>query len=65
MHISAQQHLHPIVSSLREKLLQKTSLLLISEILRMFVNTLNADDKYSLNYREKLLQPIQMDLFQK
>ena len=33
-------------------------LLVICEILGLFVNTLNAGDKYSLRYRENLLQPI-------
>ena len=38
------------------------SLLVISEILGLFVNTLTADDKYSLCNRENLLQSIQMQL---
>ena len=38
------------------------SLLVISEFLRLFVNTLTADDKYSLRNTENLYQPIQMQL---
>ena len=36
-----------------------------SKILRLFVNTLTADDKYSLLIRDTLIQPIQMYLSQK
>ena len=43
------------------KMSWKMSLLVISEILGLFVNTLTtADDKYSLGKRKKLLQPIQI-----
>ena len=38
------------------------SLLVISEILTLFVNTLTADDKHSLRNTENLSQPIQMQL---
>ena len=38
------------------------SLLLVSEIIRLFFHTLTADDKYSLLIRNKLLQPIRMQL---
>ena len=41
------------------------SLLVISEFLRLFVNTLTADDKYSLRNTENLYQPIQMQLRKK
>ena len=34
------------------------SLLVISKILGLFVNTLTADDKYSLTKRDNLMQPI-------
>ena len=34
-------------------------------MLRLFVNTLTADDKYSLLYRDNLKQPIQILLSQK
>ena len=37
-------------------------LLVICEILRLFVNTLNADDNYSVRYRGDLLQPFQTEL---
>ena len=40
----------------------KKSLLVIFKILRLFVNTLSAVDKYSLPNREYLTQPIQMQL---
>ena len=36
------------------------SLLVISEILGLFLNTVTANDKYSLHNREKLQEPIQM-----
>ena len=35
------------------------------KVLRLFVNILTADDKYSLLRRDNLIQPIQMDLSQK
>ena len=38
---------------------------MICKILRLFVNTLNADEKYSLINRDTLMQPIQIQLFQK
>ena len=44
---------------------KEISLLGIWEILRLFVNTLTADDKYSLLKRDKLTQPIQMQLSKK
>ena len=34
------------------------SLLVICEILGLLVNTLNANDKYSLRYKKNILQPI-------
>ena len=40
----------------------KKSLLVICKILGLFINTLTADDKYSLLNRDNLTQPIQ-DLF--
>ena len=36
-----------------------------SKMLRLFVNTLTADDKYSLLNRDNLMQPIQMNLSEK
>ena len=41
------------------------SLLVISKILGLFVNTLTADDKYSFRNSENLRQPITMQLFKK
>ena len=41
------------------------SLLVLCKILRLFVNTLTADDKYSLLNRDNLTQPIQILLSQK
>ena len=43
----------------------KESLLVTCEILRLFVNTLTADDKYSLFSRDNLMQPVQIHLSQK
>ena len=40
-------------------------LLVVSEILGLFVNTLAADDKYSLPNSENLWQPIEMQLSKK
>ena len=43
----------------------KKLLLVTCKVLRLFVNTLTADDKCSLLSRDNLVQPIQMDLSQK
>ena len=40
-------------------------MLVLWKILRLFVNTLNDDAKYSLLYRDNLTQPIQVRLSQK
>ena len=40
-------------------------MLMLWKILRLFVNTLNDDDKYCLLYRDNLTQPIQILLSQK
>ena len=40
-------------------------MLVLCKILRLFVNTLTDDGKYSLLYRENLTQPIQILLSQK
>ena len=40
-------------------------MLLLWKILRLFVNILTNDDKYSLLYRDNLTQPIQIPLSQK
>ena len=47
------------------KLNCKKSLLVISKILRLFVNTFSAVDKYSLPNRESLTQTIQIQLSEK
>ena len=44
--------------------LEKVSLI-VWKILRLFVNTLTADGKYSFLNRDNLTQPIQMQLSQK
>ena len=51
---SSRQHFCYIASSLRDKLSWEMSLLVIFEILGLFVNTLTADDKYSLRNTENL-----------
>ena len=43
----------------------KKFLLVICKVLRVFVNTLAADDKYSVLNRDNLLQDVQMQLSQK
>ena len=40
-------------------------MLVLCKILRKFVNTLTDDDKYSLPYRDNLMQQIQILLSQK
>ena len=40
-------------------------MLVLCKVLRLFVNTLADDDKYSLLYRENLTQPILIVLSQK
>ena len=40
-------------------------MLVLSKILRLFVNTLTNDGKYSILYRDNLTQPIQVLLSQK
>ena len=40
-------------------------MLVLCKIFRLFVNTLTDDDKYSLLYRDNLMQPIQILLSQK
>ena len=41
------------------------SLFVLSEILRLFLETLVADDKYSLLNQKNLLEPIRMQLSKK
>ena len=40
-------------------------MLVLCKILKLFVNTLTDDDKYSLLYRDNLMQPIQILLSHK
>ena len=51
-------------SSLSQKLSWKLSVLEISQILGLLVNSLTANDKYSLRNSENLTQPNQMQLIQ-
>ena len=62
---SPRQHLFHIYWSTWTELSLKKSVLVIFKILGLFVNTLTADDKYSLLNRNNLRQPIQMQLSQK
>ena len=62
---SKQQHLYHIHWLLWKKLSWKKSLLTTCKVLKLFVNTTTADDKYSLFSRDILMQPIQMDSSQK
>ena len=43
----------------------KKSLLVIHKILRLFVNSLTVDEKHYLLTRDNLMQPIQIELYQK
>ena len=54
-----------IASFLSGILREQTSLLVASEILGLFVNTLIADDKYCCNKRKKNSQAIQIQLFKR
>ena len=47
------------------QLSRKNSLLVICKILRLFLNTLSAVDKFSFPNRDNLTQPIDMHLSQK
>ena len=61
----SRQHLYLIVSLSREILSLKTSLLVRLQILRLFINTLIGDHKYSPHNKENFLNPIQMPFFKK
>ena len=43
----------------------KKSLLVIHKILRLFVNSLTVDEKHYLLTRDNLMEPIQIELYQK
>ena len=62
---SARKHFYLILLSLWDKLNCKTSLLVRSEILGLFVKTLTAGYMYSRYNRETFPQPIQMQLSKK
>ena len=47
----ARQYVSHIFWSLRNKITSKNSILLVSEILRLFVDILTPDDKYSLSVK--------------
>ena len=62
---SARHHYYPLFSSIRGKLSCKKSALVWCEILRLFVKTLTADDKYSGRNIQSLPQQFQTPLSQK
>ena len=51
LHKSAQQYFCHIFWSLWKKISSKNSVLVVSEILRLFVNILTPDEKYSLSVK--------------
>ena len=62
---SARHHYYPPFLSIRGKLSQKKSPSVSYEILRLFVNALTADGKYSSSNMENLPQQFQTSLSQK
>ena len=62
---SARHHYFPVFLWSRHKLTWKLPAFVISEIFRLFVNTLNPDDKYSRRYMQIFLQELQTALSQK
>ena len=62
---SWRQHLYHIFWSLWRYLSLKRSLLVLCKNLRLFVNSMTANDKYCLFNRENLTQPIEIVLSQK
>ena len=62
---SPRQHPIHVHWSLWRKVSWKKSLLVVWKILRVFVNTLNADDKYSVLNRDILAQLIEIQLSKK
>ena len=62
---SAQPHLYHIYWPFWTYISWKMSMLVPFKILRLFVNTLTDDDKYSLLNKDNLTQPIQIILSQK
>ena len=61
---SEPHHLYHIYCSLWRQFCGRQSLLVICKVLRLLLNTLTADDKYSLVKRDNLRKPIQMQLSQ-
>ena len=61
----ARHHYYPLFSSIRRKLSWKKSPSVWYEILRLFVNALTADDKYSGTNMRNLLQHFQTPLSRK
>ena len=59
---SARHHYYPLFSSIRGKLSCKNFALIWCEILRLFVKTLTADDKYSGRNMQSLRQQFQTPL---
>ena len=62
---SGRRHLYHICWSLWKQLSWKKSLFVLCKILRLFVNTLTADDKHFLLSGDKLTRPIQILLSEK
>ena len=62
---SERQNMCHIYWSIWRQLGCKKALLVRCKILRLFVNTLSADEKYSVLNRDSLTQPIQMQLSEK
>ena len=61
---SARHYNYPLFSSNRGKLSSKKSPSVFYEILRLFVNALTADEKYSGSKKQNLLQQFQTPLSQ-
>ena len=51
---SARQYFCYIILSIFKKISSKNSVLLVSEIFRLFVNILTPDDKYSLSVKARV-----------
>ena len=62
---STRRHYYPLSLSIRGKLSWEKSPSVWYEILRLFVNALTADDKYSGSYMQNLQQQFQTRLSQK
>ena len=62
---TVRHHYFSIFPRIRDKLSWKRSVLVISEIFRLFVNTLTPDDKYSRRYIQIFWQEFQTILSEK